>query len=422
MLKTNSMATISFLYRSTRDSSFLKVRFFHRVNGKNVFFESTLRTMVEKEYWDKFHFAKRISDIKIKNRQTELLQELNAIENHVFNKYKFYTGELNKKWLDDVIDSFYNADQLVLSELLVDWIDEYKKDKSKSVSARTLEKADTVKRIVQLMEVAWKCELKVKGINVSFVRRYEAFCYEMGYAANTIARNLSYIKTVCRHAFVNGVEVSNTLSLVRTKKERVENIYLTEEEIEKIAKCDKLLNYLDNARDWLLISCYTGQRVSDFMRFDKSMIRKQKNKKGKNVVFVDFTQAKTNKLMSIPLSKKVLTILNKRDGDFPRAISDQRYNEYIKKVCELSGIVEEVFGNGRKQCEDKKWRIDKGMFKKYELVSSHIGRRSFATNNYGKIPTVLLMSMTGHSSEKMFLTYIGKGSNDLTMELSEYFD
>lgn len=422
MLKTNSMATISFLYRSTRDSSFLKVSFFHRVDGKNVFFESTLKTIVEKEYWDKFHFAKRISDIKIKNRQTELLQELNAIENHVFNKYKFYTGELNKKWLDDVIDSFYNADQLVVSELLVDWIDEYKKDKSKSVSARTLEKADTVKRIVQLMEVAWKYELKVKDIDVSFVRRYEAFCYEMGYAANTIARNLSYIKTVCRHAFVNGVEVSNTLSLVRTKKERVENIYLTEEEIEKIAKCDKLFDYLDNARDWLLISCYTGQRVSDFMRFDKSMIRKQKNKKGKNVVFLDFTQAKTNKLMSIPLSKKVLSILEKRGGDFPRAISDQRYNEYIKKVCELSGIVEEVFGNGRKQCEDKKWRIDKGMFKKYELVSSHIGRRSFATNNYGKIPTVLLMSMTGHSSEKMFLTYIGKGSNDLTMELSEYFD
>ncbi|WP_156424163.1 hypothetical protein [Myroides odoratus] len=68
------------------------------------------------------------------------------------------------------------------------------------------------------------------------------------------------------------------------------------------------------------------------------------------------------------------------------------------------------------------WRIDKGMFKKHELVTSHIGRRSFATNNYGKIPTVFLMNMTGHSTEQMFLKYIGKGSNDIAMELSEYFD
>ena len=38
-------------------------------------------------------------------------------------------------------------------------------------------------------------------------------------------------------------------------------------------------NY-ENAKDWLIISCYTGQRISDFMRFGKSMIRHEKNKQG----------------------------------------------------------------------------------------------------------------------------------------------
>ena len=61
------------------------------------------------------------------------------------------------------------------------------------------------------------------------------------------------------------------------------------------------------------------------------------------------------------------------------------------------------------------------MYSKNELVTSHIGRRSFATNNYGKIPTPLLMSATGHTTEKMFLEYIGKTETDRAMQLAEYF-
>ena len=43
---------------------------------------------------------------------------------------------------------------------------------------------------------------------------------------------------------------------------------------------------------------------------------------------------------------------------------------------------------------------------KYEFVASHIIRRSFASNYYGKIKTPLLMNITGNSKESTFLTYI----------------
>ncbi|WP_343643998.1 hypothetical protein [Chryseobacterium sp.] len=55
-------------------------------------------------------------------------------------------------------------------------------------------------------------------------------------------------------------------------------------------------------------------------------------------------------------------------------------------------------------------------------MSSHIGRRSFATNFYGKIPTPLLMEATGHSTEKMFLQYINPVNIDRAVQLSNYFD
>lgn len=417
------MATVSFLYRSTRDEAFLKVRFFYVKEGKNAFLEASTKSKVTKVYWDKYHTAKRIADLSIKNFQTELLRELNAIENHILNTSENNPVEnFDKPWLEELVSLYYNPVVDGTSDLLVDWLERYTADKKKSIAHATVKKANVVKSSVLLFEKKFKRVLKIKDVDIRFKKEYEDFNFSKGYAANTIGRNLSFIKTVCRYALVHNVEVSNSLSLVSGKKERVESIYLTEEDIKKIAACEGLVDHLDNARDWLLISCYTGQRVSDFMRFDKSMIREQKNKRGKDVVFIEFEQVKTQKLMSIPLYSKVLAILAKRSGDFPRANSDQKYNKYIKDVCEAAKINEVVFGNGMKEGDDGVWRSDRGNFKKHELVTSHIGRRSFATNNYGKIPTVLLMSMTGHSSEKMFLTYIGKGSNDLTMELSEYFD
>ena len=61
------------------------------------------------------------------------------------------------------------------------------------------------------------------------------------------------------------------------------------------------------------------------------------------------------------------------------------------------------------------------MYKKYDLVTSHIGRRSFATNFYGTIPTTFLIYITGHSTESMFLNYIGKSNKDLALEITKYF-
>jgi integrase len=44
-------------------------------------------------------------------------------------------------------------------------------------------------------------------------------------------------------------------------------------------------------------------------------------------------------------------------------------------------------------------------------MASHDLRRSFATNFFGKIPTPVLMEMTGHSREATFMSYIGRDPN-----------
>jgi hypothetical protein len=59
---------------------------------------------------------------------------------------------------------------------------------------------------------------------------------------------------------------------------------------------------------------------------------------------------------------------------------------------------------------------------KWETITSHIGRRSFATNFYGKIPTPLLLHATGHSTEEVFLKYINSNDNENIINLSNHFD
>ena len=127
--------------------------------------------------------------------------------------------------------------------------------------------------------------------------------------------------------------------------------------------------------------------------------------------------------MTVPLHQKVIEILDKRSGAFPHPISDQKYNDYIKDVCQIAKINDKISGSKKSETAPKSkiYRKDVGTFEKWELITSHIGRRSFATNFYGKIPTTYLIYVTGHSTEQMFLTYIGKSNKDLVMELVNYF-
>ena len=58
-------------------------------------------------------------------------------------------------------------------------------------------------------------------------------------------------------------------------------------------------------------------------------------------------------------------------------------------------------------------------FPKWQLIKSHICRRSFATNHYNKLPNKLIMAVTGHATEKMLLAYIGETEVD---HVDDYFD
>ena len=442
------MAAVNFLYRSTKDKANLHLRLLYRFSDIDFVFGANTKFETTKDYWSDQHKQrkfKKTSDViesnkiqDIKAKQTQVDAELNKIEKHVLNAFNLVNpDEVNKEWLQTQIDNYYNPPQETepLPKGLLKYFDYFIGCKKNEITIGTLKKYNVSKHLLQRYELEKKTPIQIIDVNDKFKLDFEKYCLKHNYAPNTISKDLRTIKTVCNHAGHNGLKISHQLETIKTPNYKIEKIYLNFDELQKIEDVDKrrLNDNYDNAKDWLIISCYTGQRISDFMRFTKDMIRFEKNKEGVLKPFIEFTQVKTDKIMTVALHPKVMAILDKREGNFPKVISDSKYNLYIKQVCRIAKITEKIKGsklNDLNKEEDEKkskkedvkqYRKESGMFPKWELITSHIGRRSFASNFYGTIPTTYLMNVTGHSTEAMFLNYLGKSNKDLAMEITNYF-
>jgi integrase len=416
------MASINFLYRSTKDKANLNLRLLYRQNSEDFVFGAKTKVEVSKYYWSKQH-KKNSKDIEVTNLQTEINNELNKIENHVLKAFNSVNPEsINKDWLISQIDYYYNppTENKETPKDLINYIDFYIEYRKNETTKSTLKKIKVVKQLLIRFEAYRKATILIKDINDNFKNEFVNYCKSQLYAQNTIQRAFVFIKTFCKHAKFNGIETHHQLDGLKVERQKVDKIYLTFEDLTKIENIskEKLTDSLDNAKDWLIISCYTGQRISDFMRFTKEQIRIEDSKH-----LIEFTQKKTGKNMTVPLHPKVLEILKKRNGSFPYKISDQKHNDFIKTVCELAEVNEPTKGSKMVETEkdSKVYRKQSGTYKKHELVTSHIGRRSFSTNFYTTIPTSLLINITGHSTESMFLNYIGKSNKDLALEITKYF-
>jgi integrase len=247
----------------------------------------------------------------------------------------------------------------------------------------------------------------------------QKWCDDNGYAHNTKVKTIKVILTICNFASENGKPTSNELKSI-TKNltyKNIENITLSFNEIQQIIDTTILNERLSIAKDWLIISCYTAQRVSDNLYLKKENIIYQNGE-----YLLQIIQEKTEKPISISLDDEVMKILNKYKGNFPPVFYKNKnsneviYNKLIKEVCRIAKIdnlVKAQFKNPKTN------RYEIREVPKYKAVTSHIGRRSFATNYYGLIDTSLLIGQTGHSTEIQFLRYVGKKGVQNSLQLGK---
>lgn len=234
------------------------------------------------------------------------------------------------------------------------------------------------------------------------------------------------------------IPCKNYASILTVKNVKSSNTWLTEDELAKLIAYNPANNLERSIRNQFVIGAYTGCRRSDFLRLDSGNIVGQ---------YIMYVSQKTNIQACVPLKPIVAKYLphlvsGEKLGNIPpmknretstgeklegvpvknrsipsgekfKMYSDVTFNRTIRDICRKCGINErlKLFQAGQEVVGEK-----------WEFVSSHTARRSFATNLYLRDCDLYSISrMMGHSSVEMTERYISCGLKPQSKKVLEYF-
>ncbi|WGK93749.1 MULTISPECIES: tyrosine-type recombinase/integrase [Flavobacterium] len=425
------MATINFRVKSNSNPSPIYLRF----KDKKIFdIETKTGLIINPIFWD-IPKQKIRNVIDVPNRN-EINEKLTLLPIHLINMYNqsYSSGEvISKNWVDKVIGDFFNRPKLteegVIDETKIyftsyaqDWLDN--KAKKFKVSANKYMDDTTIAHYQQVLnnfkDFEGKNKVKLTDLSNDFLDRFSIYLSDVkSYAEKTTKRKIGRIKFFCQRAESENISINkNYKERIFVKEEELEykQPYLNEAEINKIFKFDFSHDKLmENVRDNFIIGLWTGLRVSDFLtRLDVSNI---------DDGFINIKTMKTKTKVTIPIHSQVAEILKKRNGNLPSKISEQKFNDKIKIIAQLCDIDEEMIGGVVKV--DKKTKIKRkviGTYKKWELVTSHICRRSFATNLFGKVPNKTLLDVCGWANEEMLFNYNKQTKMESALVLKKHWE
>ncbi len=428
------MATVNaFIRVSTKRSNKVNVRFRLR-DGRNVQLFHKSEITVHSSDWDSKTQAIKAKIIFDAKERAEFNESIN---NRKILILKLYTAEqikesLTSDWLDESIDRILNPKKYYIPEPVIEpikviqYLDQFvasahlRKDKStgRLLSPNTKKQyVTTTNHMKAFASINKKNDFLFEEINQKFYNKFVEYLQneipsldekgkpilnddgtpkldKISFTQNSVGKYIRALKVMLNEAEKEGINTSTEYNDFHVFSEEVDNIYLDEHELTKIKEVDLSSSpSLDKVRDWFLLLSWTGCRFSDLEKISKSDIKDG---------FISFRQQKTNTKVTIPLHPVVLEILEKYDYQMPEVISNQKFNEYIKQVGKLAEI-----NDNEVITKTVGGVLTTNSKPKYDLISSHTGRRSFCTNMYKRgLPTLMIMSISGHKTEKSFLKYI----------------
>ncbi len=418
------MPTVNYKILTKKNPSNIYVRFLH---NRAIDITKTTGIYVNPEFWDaKNQKIKNV--IAVKNRDA-INRKLAQLKIDVLDNFNlsYMNGEIiDSDWLKTTVANFFNRPLLEensKNELhtiyFVDFGNWWMEEKSSNWLSSANSYMSNVsklqyKNLISLVgEFQGKSKIKLNSSGNKFITEFVKWLHENSYAEKTIKRHVNRVKFFFSRAKEEGFKIDTTYEqrVFVPKTEEVLEPFLNPIEIQKIFDLELQNSVLDNARDNLIIACWTGLRVSDYL--NKLSIE--------NFIddFIEIKTTKTKKRVSIPVHSMIKKVLIKHNGKLPKKVNDADFNKQIKEVCELAGLNQIV--KGRLHNKELNRKVF-GLYEKYKLITSHIGRRSFATNHFGKIPNSVIMGICGWSKEEMLFTYVQKSNREDAVALKKYWE
>ncbi|OFX39154.1 MAG: hypothetical protein A2X03_12520 [Bacteroidetes bacterium GWA2_40_15] len=443
------MATIRFFTRTiTKDKNLLVPIYVRIKSGRKVDIVSKADILIKPENWSnetqkanqradvfKFYSGEFRDEQKGRKKFNDRITELRSYLESELMQIK--QEDITSEWLKTVIDKHWHPDKykMTLFSFIQTFIDKSETKPNpktgRPVSYKMRREYEVTFKYLKDYAASKKTVIDFKDIDLNF---YDGFIQYLQWvpsdkqpissetksdqiegkklAVNTIGKKIQTLKIFLNAAKEEG---KNTFEAYRSKKfvamtEESETIYLNEAELTKIYEHDFSKDPInEQIRDLFLVSCWTGCRFSDI-----SQITPENVSDG----FIHMKQYKTGKKVLIPLHPVVTAILNKYMGKLPEVTTNQQFNRALKDIAEAAKIDEMTHK-----------AITKGgikvstSYKKFQLVTTHTARRSFATNLYKSgFPSISIMAITGHVTEKSFLKYIKVTPDEHAKKLQVHWD
>lgn len=417
------MASVKFYLKEPKSEKsgiyfFLNYGAFEIVNGKKKYLplKYYINESIKPEYWNKDKGRakqdKRFKQFpKFNARLQDIEDEALSVLRNMQNDNILINNEALRERLDIVLKP--DKDQSSKKEMqIISFFDFYLS--TSGIVASTKKAYKQTKRDLEQYEQDKNIKLTFEKIDIDFHDDFIIFLKGKNYSPNTIGDRIKVLKVIMRSSHERGLHNNTDYQKKAFSKpnEVTTAIYLNEKELQALYNLDLSKDKkLNNVRDWFLIAAYTGLRFSDFSRLTEDNI--------KNDVISIKTQ-KTGANVIIPIHSIVKSILKKHSYDLPKVMSNQKFNEYIKDVCEKAEILESII------VEETKGNLKTRQSQpKYKLITAHTARRSFATNAFiAGVPTIQIMKLTGHKTEKVFMKYIkiSESENAKKLQLHPFFN
>lgn len=238
---------------------------------------------------------------------------------------------------------------------------------------------------------------------VDYLQTIQVNSKKKGLKNSSIRKNLDNLKWFLRWATNKGYNKEMAFTTFQPKLKEVKNtiVYLTWEELITVYnfKASITCSHLEKVKDVFCFCCFTSLRYSDVANLKRTNVFED---------HIQVTTIKTYETLRIELNDYSKAILEKykdetyEDNLALPVISNQKMNDGLKELGELCGIDEPVSITYYKGGE----RYDE-TYKKYELLTTHCGRRTFISNAImlGIAPEIV-MKWTGHEDYRTMKPYI----------------
>lgn len=297
-----------------------------------------------------------------------------------------------------------HIDSPIRDKLLVDFIMEMVNKKNKSISYKSQYKV--LMKHVNDFSDKYDCAIYTNSVTEDFIEDFIGYLRDKNMRNNTVKGLIEKIKAMTKKAGNYGYAVNRTFDEISVPEEDTCSIALSMNEITRIYYYTGLTKKQEKIRDLFIVGCLTGMRYSDYSTLTSDNIQKD--------IIIKKTK-KTGVTVHVPVHSYIKELLEKYNGELPRDISIQHFNRSIKTICKKIGLTDKVVFTrtvGHNVVTDT--------YEMWQVISSHTARRSAATNMYnsGRMKTLQIMLITGHTTEKNFFRYIKIGREENAKNIS----